>query len=153
MKSMAVVLEQPGQVSLSRVGLTPASDTDVVVDIDYSGISTGTEKLLWSGRMPMFPGMGYPLVPGYESVGRISAAGPIAGLQVGETVFVPGARCFGEVRGLFGGAASRLVVAAPSGHAHPATAWASTASCWPWRPPPITRSRWAASARPSCRRS
>ncbi len=60
--------------------------------------------------MPMFPGMGYPLVPGYESVGRISEAGPTSGHQVGERVFVPGARCFGEVRGLFGGAASRLVV-------------------------------------------
>jgi 3-hydroxyethyl bacteriochlorophyllide a dehydrogenase len=30
---------------------------------------------------------------------------------VGERVFVPGARCFGPVRGLFGGAAERLVVA------------------------------------------
>jgi 3-hydroxyethyl bacteriochlorophyllide a dehydrogenase len=44
----------------------------VVVDIEWSGISTGTEKLLWSGRMPPFPGMGYPLVPGYESVGRVA---------------------------------------------------------------------------------
>lgn len=112
MKSMAVVLEQPGQVSLSRVGLTPASDTDVVVDIDYSGISTGTEKLLWNGQMPMFPGMGYPLVPGYESVGRIVQAGKGSGLQEGQTVFVPGARCYGEIRGLFGGSASRVVVSA-----------------------------------------
>jgi 3-hydroxyethyl bacteriochlorophyllide a dehydrogenase len=112
MKSMAVVLEQPGQVSLSRVGLTPASDTDVVVDIDYSGISTGTEKLLWNGQMPMFPGMGYPLVPGYESVGRIVQAGKSSGLQEGQTVFVPGARCYGEIRGLFGGSASRVVVGA-----------------------------------------
>ena len=31
-------------------------------------------------------------------------------MQVGQTVFVPGANCFGAVRGLFGGAASRLVV-------------------------------------------
>jgi bacteriochlorophyllide a dehydrogenase len=29
---------------------------------------------------------------------------------VGERVFVPGARCYGEVRGLFGGAASKIVV-------------------------------------------
>jgi 3-hydroxyethyl bacteriochlorophyllide a dehydrogenase len=29
---------------------------------------------------------------------------------VGERVFVPGANCFGDVRGLFGGAAARLVV-------------------------------------------
>jgi 3-hydroxyethyl bacteriochlorophyllide a dehydrogenase len=81
-----------------------------MVDIDYSGISTGTERLLWAGQMPPFPGMGYPLVPGYESVGHVSAAGPDAGHAVGDLVFVPGANCFGAVRGLFGGAASRLVV-------------------------------------------
>jgi 3-hydroxyethyl bacteriochlorophyllide a dehydrogenase len=34
--------------------------------------------------------MGYPLVPGYESVGRVRQAGPQAGHQVGERVFVPG---------------------------------------------------------------
>ncbi len=61
--------------------------------------------------MPTFPGMGYPLVPGYESVGRVAKAGD-SGLRVGQTVFVPGARCFGPVRGLFGGAAARLVVGA-----------------------------------------
>ena len=55
--------------------------------------------------MPAFPGMGYPLVPGYETVGRISG-----GARAGERVFVPGAQCFGEIRGLFGGSASRLVV-------------------------------------------
>jgi 3-hydroxyethyl bacteriochlorophyllide a dehydrogenase len=54
--------------------------------------------------------MGYPLVPGYESVGRVAQAGPRSGREVGDIVFVPGARCFGEVRGLFGGAASRVVV-------------------------------------------
>jgi 3-hydroxyethyl bacteriochlorophyllide a dehydrogenase len=62
--------------------------------------------------MPPFPGMGYPLVPGYESVGRVSAAGAGSAARVGERVFVAGARCFGEVRGLFGGAAERLVVPA-----------------------------------------
>ena len=110
LNTMAIVLERPEHIALSRLDLTPPGDDDLVVDIEFSGISTGTEKLLYSGRMPMFPGMGYPLVPGYESVGRIVAAGPSAGHAVGERVFVPGARCFGEVRGLFGGAASKLVV-------------------------------------------
>lgn len=110
MKSMAVVLEQPEQLVLSQLELTPPGDEDVVVDIAWSGISTGTEKLLWSGRMPSFPGMGYPLVPGYESVGRVSHAGPNSGRRTGESVFVPGSSCFGPVRGLFGGAARRLVV-------------------------------------------
>lgn len=110
MDTVAVLLKQPEQLELSRLDLSPPGDEDVVVDVEWSGISTGTEKLLWSGRMPHFPGMGYPLVPGYESVGRVARAGSRAGRRVGERVFVPGARCFGQVRGLFGGAARRLVV-------------------------------------------
>ena len=110
MNTLAVVLERPEQLVLSRLDLTPATDEDVTVDIEWSGISTGTERLLWSGRMPAFPGMGYPLVPGYESVGRVSAAGSRSGGKVGERVFVPGAKCFGDVRGLFGGAAARVVL-------------------------------------------
>lgn len=110
MNALAVVLERPERLVLSRLELTPPGDDDVVVDIEWSGISTGTERLLWSGRMPPFPGMGYPLVPGYESVGRVSAVGTRAGACVGDRVFVPGARCFGDVRGLFGGAAARVVV-------------------------------------------
>jgi 3-hydroxyethyl bacteriochlorophyllide a dehydrogenase len=110
MDTIAVVLEAPERLMLSRLDLTPPGDEDVVVDVEWSGISTGTERLLWSGRMPPFPGMGYPLVPGYESVGRVAAAGSRSGGRIGDRVFVPGAKCFGEVRGLFGGAAARLVV-------------------------------------------
>lgn len=112
MKTTAVVLEQPEHLALHELTLDAPGDTDVVVDIDYSAISTGTERLLWTGQMPAFPGMGYPLVPGYESVGRVVQAGRRAVLQEGAQVFVPGARCYGPVRGLFGGAASRVVVEA-----------------------------------------
>ncbi|HEY1314522.1 MAG TPA: chlorophyll synthesis pathway protein BchC [Steroidobacteraceae bacterium] len=110
LNTLAVVLEKPEQLVLSRLQLSAPGDEDVVVDMEWSGISTGTERLLWSGRMPAFPGLGYPLVPGYESVGRITHAGAHAARQVGDRVFVPGARCFGEVRGLFGGAAAKVVV-------------------------------------------
>ncbi|MFN3231241.1 MAG: chlorophyll synthesis pathway protein BchC [Alphaproteobacteria bacterium] len=110
METIAVVLKEPESLVLDRLPLCAPGDEDVVVDIDWTGISTGTEKLLWSGQMPSFPGMGYPLVPGYESVGRVVEAGTQSGRKTGERVFVPGANCFGEVRGLFGGAASTLVV-------------------------------------------
>jgi 3-hydroxyethyl bacteriochlorophyllide a dehydrogenase len=110
--TLAVVLEQPEHLVLSRLALTPPGPDDVVVEIDWSGISTGTERLLYSGRMPPFPGMGYPLVPGYESVGTVTQAGASAPRRVGERVFVPGARCYGAVHGLFGGAAARVVVPA-----------------------------------------
>lgn len=112
METLAVVIQEPEHLALRRLSITAPGEADVVVSIAHSGISTGTERLLWTGRMPHFPGMGYPLVPGYESVGVVSHAGERSGLAVGQTVFVPGASCYGEVRGLFGGAASRITVPA-----------------------------------------
>jgi len=110
MTTLAVVLEQPERLDIRHLPLTPPGAGDCVVDVAFSGISTGTERLLWSGRMPPFPGLGYPLVPGYESVGRVVMAASDSGRAVGEWVFVPGARCYGEIAGLFGGAAARVVV-------------------------------------------
>ncbi len=112
MQTVAVVLEQPGELALRTVELIEPGADDIVVDVAWTGISSGTERLLWSGRMPNFPGMGYPLVPGYESVGRVSRCGTAAGLHEGDLVFVPGANCYQNVKGLFGGAAARLVVPA-----------------------------------------
>ena len=83
-----------------------------MVAVSHSGISTGTEKLLWSGDMPPFPGMGYPLVPGYEAAGEVVEAAPDTGYRVGDRVFVPGANCFDGAFGLFGGAADLLVTSA-----------------------------------------
>ena len=119
LSSLAVVLEQPERIALTRLALDPPGAKDVVVETEWSGISAGTERLLFKGRMPPFPGMGYPLVPGYESVGRVVDAGREAGLGIGAQVFVPGARCFGPVRGLHGGAASHLV--APASRVVPLT--------------------------------
>ena len=110
METVAVLLREPEQIAVSALALTPPTPDDVVIDVDFSGVSTGTERLLWSGKMPMFPGMGYPLVPGYESVGRVVEAHAASGLRADQLVYIPGAKCFGEVRGLFGASASRLVV-------------------------------------------
>ena len=110
MKTLAVVLDEPERLALRRLDLSAPTADDAVVDIEWSGISTGTERLLYTGRMPAFPGMGYPLVPGYESVGRVREAGARSGLHAGDRVFVPGAKCYGDVRGLFGGAAAQVVV-------------------------------------------
>ncbi len=107
--ALAIVLNQPGRVTLTRLPVTAPESDDVVIATRWSGVSTGTERLLFTGRMPDFPGMGYPLVPGYETVGEIVEAKPETGFHVGQTVFVPGAKCFGPVRSLFGGAAALLV--------------------------------------------
>ena len=108
--SEAVVFESPGSLSLRNVELCPPLDTDLVVEVIATGISSGTEKLLWNGTMPEFPGMGYPLVPGYEAVGRVFMSGSRCSIPEGTQVFIPGASCYvGDVRGLFGASASRLI--------------------------------------------
>jgi 3-hydroxyethyl bacteriochlorophyllide a dehydrogenase len=109
----AVILSGPQSLKLGAVGLKAPVSGDVVVQVRHSGISTGTEKLFWMGTMPPFPGMGYPLVPGYESFGEVVETCGETGVAVGDHVFVPGANCYeGGVRGLFGGASAVLVTPA-----------------------------------------
>jgi 3-hydroxyethyl bacteriochlorophyllide a dehydrogenase len=109
MQTTAVIFRDVRRLDVADVSLDPPTADDVVVDVHFSGISTGTERLLWSGEMPPFPGMGYPLVPGYETVGTIIEAHATSGHREGDTVFVPGANCYGPIRGLFGGSAKRIV--------------------------------------------
>ena len=109
MQTNAVILNGPKDMGLDTLALTPPAGGDLVVRVSHSGISTGTEKLLWSGDMPPFPGMGYPLVPGYEAAGEVVEAGAETAFKPGDRVFVPGANCFEGAFGLFGGAASLLV--------------------------------------------
>ena len=112
METQAVILSAPGELSLDTVGITAPCAEDVVVEIHHSGISTGTEKLFWTGDMPPFPGMGYPLIPGYEAAGEVVEAGADSGFRVGEHVFVPGASCYEGAHGLFGAAARTIVTKA-----------------------------------------
>ena len=118
-QAQAIVFNAPGDLSVQTLDLKPVEPGDLVIDVTHSGISTGTERLLWDGTMPPFPGLGYPLVPGYETVGTVAQVAPAAGdsaapgaVQLGDTVFVPGSYSFQGVRNIFGGAGSRLVVPA-----------------------------------------
>ncbi|SEL82528.1 3-hydroxyethyl bacteriochlorophyllide a dehydrogenase [Roseovarius azorensis] len=112
MQTGAVHLKGPEDLDVDMLTLKAPGAGDLVVDVTHSGISTGTEKLFWSGRMPPFPGMGYPLVPGYEAAGEVVEAAPGTGYRPGDHVFVPGADCYEGAFGLFGGASSRLVTKA-----------------------------------------
>lgn len=112
MQTTSVILKGPKDLGLDTLALKAPGADDLVVEISHSGISTGTEKLFWTGEMPPFPGMGYPLVPGYEAVGEVVEAGADTHYNVGDRVFVPGANCYEGAFGLFGGATRRLVTAA-----------------------------------------
>ena len=107
----AVIIKDPGKLYLGNVVLREPGPGEVVVETHFSGVSTGTERLFWNGEMPAFPGMGYPLVPGYEAVGEVVDARGSNKLNVGDFVFVPGANCYKDVKGLFGASAKQLIVA------------------------------------------
>ena len=107
----AVIIKDPGKLYLGNVVLREPGPGEVLVETHFSGVSTGTERLFWNGEMPAFPGMGYPLVPGYEAVGEVVDARESNKLNVGDFVFVPGANCYKDVKGLFGASAKQLIVA------------------------------------------
>jgi len=111
MKAQAIVFEAPQSITVRALELAPMGVRDIEVAVSFSGISTGTERLLWDGTMPPFPGLSYPLVPGYETVGTVAHMGPeVTGLSVGDLVFLPGSYAFQGVQNIFGGSGSRLVV-------------------------------------------
>ncbi|MGA1159579.1 MAG: alcohol dehydrogenase catalytic domain-containing protein, partial [Burkholderiaceae bacterium] len=112
MHAPAIVFQKPCTLSVQQLALRPVQPEDAVIQAQHSGISTGTERLLWDGSMPPFPGMGYPLVPGYESVGVVTRADNQGAVAVGDTVFVPGSRSFADAHNLFGGAGGTLVAPA-----------------------------------------
>jgi bacteriochlorophyllide a dehydrogenase len=109
-QAQAIVFEAPQTLSVQKLELKPFEAADVEVEVSFSGISTGTERLLWDGTMPPFPGLGYPLVPGYETVGTVVRAGESGDVRVGDQVFIPGSYSFQGVRNIFGGAGARLIV-------------------------------------------
>jgi bacteriochlorophyllide a dehydrogenase len=111
MQTLAVVIKEPQSIVIESLELADPGPHDLVVSVDWSGISSGTERLLWQGQMPYFPGMGYPLVPGYETVGHVTMCGPESTFAVGDRVFVPGSNGFKSARALFGGSARNLVLA------------------------------------------
>ena len=111
MKAQAIVFEAPQSIAVRTLELAPMGPRDVEVAVSFSGISTGTERLLWDGTMPPFPGLSYPLVPGYETVGTVAQMGAeVTGLSLGDLVFLPGSYAFQGVPNIFGGSGSRLVV-------------------------------------------
>jgi bacteriochlorophyllide a dehydrogenase len=109
-QAQAIVFDAPQVLSVRTLDIKPFEAEDLQVEVTFSGISTGTERLLWDGTMPPFPGLGYPLVPGYETIGIVVKVGNSSTIQLGDTVFVPGSYSFQGVQNIFGGAGSRLIV-------------------------------------------
>jgi 3-hydroxyethyl bacteriochlorophyllide a dehydrogenase len=110
MKSTAVVFSRPKELSLQALELPQVQAGQLELAVQYSGISTDAERMLWDGSLSAFTGVGFPLIPGFETVGQVVKAPQGAKLKEGDIVFVPGANCFSGVKSMSGGAASRLAV-------------------------------------------
>jgi 3-hydroxyethyl bacteriochlorophyllide a dehydrogenase len=106
----AIVISEPHRLELRDVALTDAGPDDVVVRTAFTSISAGTERMLLAGRMP-HPMLQFPVVPGYETVGRIVARGAAVPAEYdGRWVYVGGARCFRDVNPAWGGQSATLLV-------------------------------------------
>lgn len=106
----AIVIPAPHQLELRDVELVAVAPDDVVVQTAYTSISAGTERMLLAGRMP-HPMLQFPVVPGYETVGRVVGRGTnVPADYEGRWVYVGGARCFQGVNPAWGGQSATLQV-------------------------------------------
>ena len=108
--SRVVLFPEPGEIAMRMASLRRPQDDEVVVETRYSSISAGTERLLYGGKLPGFPQLRFPLVPGYEAAGIVTHTGKdVSDVRVGDEVFVGGAMCYTDVAAAFGGQSSTLI--------------------------------------------
>ncbi|MEY2844886.1 MAG: hypothetical protein RL076_432 [Chloroflexota bacterium] len=106
----AVVISAVNTVAIKEVSLTALAPHEVAVQTHYTSISAGTERMLMAGQMP-HPMLQFPVIPGYETVGQICAAGTdVPATMLGQMVYVGGARCYEGVNPAWGGQAQRVHV-------------------------------------------
>ncbi len=102
-KSRAVVIPRRNTVELRTVQVQEPRSGDVLIRTAFTSISAGTERMLLDGRMP-HPALVFPVVPGYETVGKVIQVGSrVPQSLLGQWVYVGGARCFRGVNPAWGG--------------------------------------------------
>jgi len=106
--TQAVVIAAPGEVALREVALRTPGPDDVIIQTAYTSISAGTERMLLAGQMP-HPMLSLPVVPGYETVGRVVETGTnVSAEWKGRWVYVGGALCYDGVNPAWGGQSATL---------------------------------------------
>jgi bacteriochlorophyllide a dehydrogenase len=106
--SKAVVFPNRNQIELRDVQVKEPKGGDVLIRTAYTSISAGTERMLLSGQMP-HPALSFPVVPGYETVGKVVEVGKKAPQELlGRWVYIGGAKCFKGVNPAWGGQSQYL---------------------------------------------
>lgn len=112
LKSRAVVIPRRHVIELRDVRVEEPRPDEVLIRTAYTSISAGTERMLLDGRMP-HPALSFPVVPGYETVGRIVKVGAKAPQDLlDQWVYVGGARCFKGVNPAWGGQSQYITTSA-----------------------------------------
>ena len=87
MRCAALTFPGVNEIAIGEVELPDLGAQDVLIRTECSFVSTGTERWTLEGRMGRRQdGTSFPLVPGYQKVGRVEAVGPEV------TRFEPGQR-------------------------------------------------------------
>lgn len=95
---------------MREVTLRSMNDDDVILQTYWSAVSAGTEKMLLNGRLPSMQMTQYPVVPGYETVGKIIRRGKtVPESYEGKFVYVSGSLGYTDVNAAFGGASQYIV--------------------------------------------
>jgi 2-desacetyl-2-hydroxyethyl bacteriochlorophyllide A dehydrogenase len=90
MTTRAVVFPELRRSTVEKVEIPPLRDGDVLIEIEYSSISPGTERWCLTGALAV-PGerpLAFPHVPGYQAAGIVRETGKaVRGLAPGDRVF------------------------------------------------------------------
>jgi bacteriochlorophyllide a dehydrogenase len=82
----AIVAEGSSRVVEKEVYWRDVGDDEVLIRTEFSGVSTGTDRWVMQGRFT-WSKISYPLVPGYQRVGRVVNMGSdVEGLVIGQRV-------------------------------------------------------------------
>lgn len=117
MQSKAVVFTAPNEVRCIDVESPEPGDNDIVIDIHHSWISNGTEGSFLRGERlsgdeawQTGDPMPFPMIAGYQKVGRIQSLGAnITDFEVGDMVFASMSKVTGMFDNRFAGHVSPSV--------------------------------------------
>ncbi|MGH7903142.1 MAG: zinc-dependent alcohol dehydrogenase [Candidatus Dormibacteraceae bacterium] len=100
------VVSNPGVVEIREAAVPKLRPGQLLIETHISGISAGTELMVLDGTLPSVARglVRYPLVPGYENVGRVVAAAPgVMGFREGGWVCSEGSPSFQGLQSCWGG--------------------------------------------------
>lgn len=87
LSSKAVVVSSASKSALKNIIIPTLGENQVAIKTFFSGVSTGTDKWVITGRFE-WGDFGFPLVPGYQRSGVVEAIGAnVANVKVGQQVF------------------------------------------------------------------